>query len=357
MVRLDCCVFGTVTLTMLDEIDRGIIQALRIDGRAPFSWIASVLGVSTQTVSRRYGRLTSEASLRVVGLADMHRAGQTKWMVRLTASPHAAQDLAHGLARRADTSWVRLLSGGTEIFAVIITPNNTVGHHSLLLRDIPRTAGVTAVSAHSLLHTYLGGPTAWQGHATALTHEQQSRLRSFAPVLLSTTQAMLTANDRHLLAALQRNGRATHADLAAATGWSSSTVARRLAALRASNAIFFDVEIDDAVFGITTSTLLWASVAPAQLGEVASALAQHEELAFVATTTGPTNLVALVLCRNPADLHNYLIERIGTLDAICALETAPILKTLKGSSPILMAQRSGPCHRPQSKKIVLSSSV
>jgi DNA-binding Lrp family transcriptional regulator len=334
---------------MLDEIDYGIIHALRIDGRAPFSRIASVLGVSTQTVSRRYGRLTSEVSLRVVGLADMHRAGQTKWMVRLTASPQAAQDLAHRLARRTDTSWVRLLSGGTEIFAVIITPHNTVGHHSLLLQDIPRTAGVTAVSAHSVLRKYLGGPTAWRGHATALTHEQQSRLRSFAPAPLSTTQAMLTANDRHLLAALQRSGRATHADLAAATGWSSSTVARRLAALQASNAIYFDVEINDAVFGITSSTLLWASVAPAQLEEVASSLTQHEEVAFVATTTGPTNLVALVLCRKPADLDNYLIKRIGTLDAIRTLETSPILKTLKSSSPILIGNPSrrigDPSHR------------
>jgi DNA-binding Lrp family transcriptional regulator len=41
---------------MLDEVDHNIIHALRIDGRAPFSRIASVLGVSTQTVSRRYGR-------------------------------------------------------------------------------------------------------------------------------------------------------------------------------------------------------------------------------------------------------------------------------------------------------------
>ncbi|MCA1702220.1 MAG: Lrp/AsnC ligand binding domain-containing protein, partial [Actinobacteria bacterium] len=88
------------------------------------------------------------------------------------------------------------------------------------------------------------------------------------------------------------------------------------------------------------STLLWASVAPAQLGEVASALAQHEELAFVATTTGPTNLVALIHCRKPSDLNNYLIKRISTLHAISALETAPILKTFKGSSPTLMGDPS-----------------
>ncbi|TDD87123.1 Lrp/AsnC family transcriptional regulator [Actinomadura rubrisoli] len=328
--------------SVLDDVDRGIIHALRIDGRAPFSRIASVLGVSTQTVARRYGRLSSEASLRVVGLADSQRAGQAQWMVRLTASPHAAQDLAHGLARRPDTSWVRLTSGGTEIFSIINTLNDSVGHHSLLLRDIPRTASITAVSAHRLLHTYLGGPTAWHGHAAALTEEQQHRLRcrlaSSNGISLHSNRAALADTDRHLLAALQRNGRASHGDLAAATGWSSSTVARRLAVLQASGAIFFDVEINDQVLGITTQALLWASVAPAHLDEVARTLAQHEELAFVAATTGPTNLVALILCRDPSALHHYLTHRLGALDAIRTLETAPVLKTLKASSPVPVAE-------------------
>ncbi|MFD0692009.1 Lrp/AsnC family transcriptional regulator [Actinomadura fibrosa] len=322
----------------LDDVDRGIVHALRIDGRAPFSRIAAVLGVSTQTVARRYGRLSSEASLRVVGLPDPQRAGQAQWMVRLTASPHAAQDLAHGLARRPDTSWVRLTSGGTEIFSIIDTLNDGDGHHSLLLRDIPRTASITAVSAHRLLHTYLGGPAAWRGHTAALTEEQQHRLRrrveSPGGVHLRPARTALADADRNLLAALQRNGRAGLGDLAAATGWSSSTVARRLAALQSSGAIFFDVEINEAVFGITTQALLWASVVPAHLDEVASTLAGHEELAFVAATTGPTNLVALILCREPSDLHHYLTHRLGALDAIRALETAPVLKTLKASGPV-----------------------
>ncbi|EOD67794.1 Lrp/AsnC family transcriptional regulator [Amycolatopsis vancoresmycina DSM 44592] len=102
-------------MTMLDDVDRALIHALHIDGRAPFTKIGDVLGVSTQTVARRYRRLRAEASLRVVGLPDPQRAGQAEWMVRLTATPHTAQELAHALARRADTAWIKLMSGGTEI--------------------------------------------------------------------------------------------------------------------------------------------------------------------------------------------------------------------------------------------------
>ncbi len=158
-----------------DDVDRGLVHALHLDGRAPFSRIAAVLGVSTQTVARRYRRLCAAAGLRVVGLADPHRAGRTQWLVRLTAAPHSAQDLAHALARRADTSWVKLASGGTEIITVVRTPADAAGH-SLLLHDIPRTAGITAVSAHYLLHTYLGGLTAWRGRADVLDEAQQRQL-------------------------------------------------------------------------------------------------------------------------------------------------------------------------------------
>lgn len=317
---------------MLDELDRGLVHALRIDGRAPFSRIGAALDVSTQTVARRFRRLRAEAGLRVVGLPDPHREGQAQWIARLTASPHAAQDLARVLARRSDTSWVKLASGGTEICAIIHTPTGVASSRSLLLHDIPRTASITSVSAHYLLHTYLGGPTSWAGHRRTLTEAQQAVL---APPLGTTGAGhALTDTDNDLLAALALDGRASQTDLAAATGWSPATVARRLADLQASGAIFFDVEIGPAFFGATTEALLWMAVTPAQLDSVAITLAGHDELAFVAATTGPTNLVAHALCADPGALHHYLTRSLGTLDGIRTLETAPVLRTVKSAAPL-----------------------
>ncbi|WP_223199196.1 Lrp/AsnC family transcriptional regulator [Solihabitans fulvus] len=322
---------------MLDDLDRGLIHALHLDGRAPFNRIGAVLGVSTQTVARRYRRLRADAALRVVGLADPHRAGQARWLARLTASPHTAQELANALARRPDTAWVKLASGGTEIVAVVDTPTGAAAGHSLLLHDIPRTTSITSVSAHYLLHTYLGGPTAWRGHTNALDEQQQRQLRPPARVGEPTARQAVTDADEDLLAVLGRDGRASQADLAEATGWSPATVARRLTDLHTGGALFYDVEISSTLFGATTEALLWMAVTPAHLDAVATALAAHEELAFVAATTGPTNLVAHALCADPAALHRYLTHRLGALDAIRTLETAPVLRTLKSAGPLLRA--------------------
>ncbi|MFV2116972.1 Lrp/AsnC family transcriptional regulator [Streptomyces sp. Act-28] len=339
---------------MLDTLDRALIHALHIDGRAPFSQIATALDVSPQTIARRYRRLRDEASLRVVGLADPQRAGQTQWLVRLTAAASSAQDLAHALARRPDTSWVKLTSGGTEIVAVIHTPTDAASGNSLLLRDIPRTNNITAVSAHCLLHIYLGGPTNWRGSADTLTEEQQRLLRSHdaADTAYVAVPRQLSDSDADLLIALQKDGRASHAELAQATGWSPVTVARRLADLQAGRAIFFDVEVDTGLFGANTRAMLWMSVSPAHLENVAETLANHDELAFVAATTGPTNLVAQALCKDPADLHHYLARRLGSLDAIHTLETSPVLQNVKAASPMITdlarSRRTAPTTRARS---------
>ncbi|MEU9477619.1 AsnC family transcriptional regulator [Streptomyces sp. NPDC048191] len=317
---------------MLDDLDRALIHALHLDGRAPFSRIAEVLGVSAQTVARRYRRLRAEAGLRVVGLADPDRAGRAQWLVRLTATARSAQDIAGALVRRPDTSWVKLTSGGTEITAVIHAPAEDASPGSLLLHDVPRTGGVTAVSAHCLLHTYLGGPANWRRSAQALNEEQRAALE-YRESVEGVRQP--GPEDAELLAALERDGRTGQGELTGVTGWSPTTVARRLAELRASGALFFDVEVDAGHFGVRTRALLWLSVRPADLERVALALAGHDELAFVAATTGRTNLVAQALCRDPADLHRYLTRRLGALREIDALETSPVLRTLKAASPVL----------------------
>ena len=51
------------------------MQALQIDGRASFSRIARFLGVSDQTVARRFRRLAAADGLRVFGVPDADSSG------------------------------------------------------------------------------------------------------------------------------------------------------------------------------------------------------------------------------------------------------------------------------------------
>src|SRR5580700_5764162 len=99
----------------IDDLDRQLAQCLGVDGRASFSQLAEVLGVSDQTVARRYRRLRSAGLLRVAGLKWDKKHGSAHWFLRLRSVPGAGEAIAAALARRNDTAWVQLLSGDTEV--------------------------------------------------------------------------------------------------------------------------------------------------------------------------------------------------------------------------------------------------
>ncbi|MGC1752462.1 MAG: Lrp/AsnC family transcriptional regulator, partial [Trebonia sp.] len=137
----------------LDAVDRQLLHALTVAPRAPFRLLAEIIGVSDQTIARRYRRLAETAGLRVYGLIDGERAGWVDWIVRLQATPGSAQPIAAALARRPDTRWVRLYSGGTEIVCTLQarTPEQ---RNTLFLRGLPGSRHVTAITAHSILHEF-----------------------------------------------------------------------------------------------------------------------------------------------------------------------------------------------------------
>ncbi|MGH3629271.1 MAG: Lrp/AsnC ligand binding domain-containing protein [Sciscionella sp.] len=57
----------------------------------------------------------------------------------------------------------------------------------------------------------------------------------------------------------------------------------------------------------------WLSVAPTHLEEATTRLARHPQLAFVAATTGRTNLLAQVLTSDLVALHRYLSTDLGQI--------------------------------------------
>ncbi|MEE4544379.1 Lrp/AsnC family transcriptional regulator [Streptomyces sp. V4-01] len=331
----------------LDELDQRLVHALQIDGRAAFSRIAEVLGVSDQTVARRYGRMRGSGMLRVLGLADPLRIGLTPWFVRVRCTPDAAASVGEALARRPDTRWVSLISGGTEI-ACLVQAAGPGQDDALLLQRLPRTPQVVQVTAHALVHVFFGQELSPVSRSGPLGPAERAALTPAdapaRPVSEATEPFPLSALDHRLLDVLGAEGRAPVAELADATGWSQTTVRRRMSELRASGALYYDLALDGDQLTPALRTALWLEVEPAHLAEVGEALAGHEEVAFAAATTGAANVYAAVNCRNPGALYRYLTGPVAKLPGIHRTETAPIHRILKGPGPAYDPQRARSTH-------------
>lgn len=319
---------------MLDELDRRIVHALEVDGRAAFSRIGQVLGVSDQTVARRYRRLRAEEDVRVIGMLDTWRIGAVSWYLRLQCTPDAAVSIAGALARRPDTAWVRLTSGGTEI-SCVTRSRSAAETDALLLDKLHRTPRIVGISAHAMIHMFYGGNESFLRKVQVLDDDQIAAL--LPPWADEPTSELpeLGSGDRALVTALARDGRTGLPELAAATGWSETRVRRRMTELRQARALFFEVDIPGPALGLEMSAMMWLSVAPHAMVEAAETLARHAEVPFVAATTGSTNLVASVVCRDVAALYAYLTSKVAAIPAISHLETNPIVRTLKREGALL----------------------
>ena len=329
----------SVEVPVLDAVDRQIIHILTVEPRASFRTVAEVAGISDQTAARRYRRLSETAGLRVLGAVNGSPLGWVDWFVRLQTTPGSADSIAEALARRPDTRWVRLASGGTEIVCTL-QARTAEQRDALFLRGLPGSRRVVQISAHSILHEF--NPAPWQGVSQALSAAQLAKLSRLAkpgqpppgPQDLPDPQASLEPPDELLLAELARDGRASHAALAAAVHWHESTVRRRIDELRRAGLLYFEIDVDDRAFGINMQALLWLSVEPARLAEAGQAIATHREIPFAAATTGPTNLVASALFRDTRHLYDYLTGELAGLPGVTSVQTAPIIRTLKRTASV-----------------------
>lgn len=337
----------TDEILTLDRVDHLLLHALQLDPRISFARFAHLVDVSEQTVARRFRRLRAAGVVRVVGMVDPVPLGEPSWIVRIQSRPDATAALADALARRSDVGWVNLSSGGSEITCVI-RPRTSRQRDELLLQRLPKTAHVLAVSAHALLHRF-DEPDSWTTGGGRLSTEQSALLLAQAiggGAQSGNTRSVdptgpplaLTAEDEAMFRELAEDGRLPISRLAELTGWTSGRVNRRLDELVRAGLLYFDTEVAMEPIGFRTSAFLWLTVSAGQLQATGKALSAHDEAAFVAATTGTTNLVASVVCRDTAHLYRYVTESIGALELV-GLEVALNLRRIKKGGSMIVDGR------------------
>ena len=103
----------------IDELDRNIIEALQANGRESFRAIAASVGVSEATVRARYGRLTAEGILQVVGVTNPLGLGYEQALVgvKTSGSPESAADT---IARWPEADYVIATAGQFDLVVELV---------------------------------------------------------------------------------------------------------------------------------------------------------------------------------------------------------------------------------------------
>lgn len=313
---------------VLTELDHHLIQALQLDGRAPFRRIADALDVSENTIARRYRRLRG-VGLRIVARTVPERVGSSSWLLRIQSTPDATAQLAQAIANYPQVDYVSVDAAGTQIHCGITTLDGD-DDEPAILASLSRTSRVMAINAHCLLRTYAGDPPDWYTKLNPLSPTQHATLVLDQQIPQLDDEAVkLDDVDRAVLACLAEDPRASLPQVAAAALVSTPTAKRRLDQLRADGVLQLCTDFPARLIGYRLTSYFWLRVEPARLEEVGRALAGHPPISFAAATTGPFNLVAAATTRGTNDLYRYLTEGVGCLPGIQAIETAPAVRQVK----------------------------
>ncbi len=306
---------------VLDALDRRLVHALQVDGRAEPGRIAEVLGVSARTVTRRLARLLGTGAVRVVRMPDAREAALGALLLRVRVLRGRVEAIAQALAAQDGVPFVDVMLGGQEVSAVVLA--GASARDRLLHGRLPATDAVLESTAHAVLHLFADA-SAWR--CGELTAAQEAALAP--PPAPAGPPPALDALDHRLLDALGVDARRSHAALAAALQVPESTVRRRLHRLGAGGLLRTHVSVDPRLVGAAVDANLWLDVEPGRLAATGEALARHPQVHGVLATSGPSNLMAAVFCPDHAALYRFQTGVLGPL-GVRRVETAIVARAVK----------------------------
>lgn len=134
------------SVVKIDQIDRQIVDNLALDGRKSFSKIAKKIGTSTDTVAKRFRKLTDNGAIKVSIQIDPNRLGYKSILdfnVAFSAPAENTLKIVNSLVKIPDIVIVTKTTGEYDLQLTAMIRD--VEHMFNIQDDIAKTRGVTRI--------------------------------------------------------------------------------------------------------------------------------------------------------------------------------------------------------------------
>lgn len=312
-----------------DDLDRRIVAALMVDGRASWRKIATALDAPERTVTRRGTRLFESGAVAIHALADPHRTRRgDPFVVTLTCAPTSIWATCSAIARREEAVTTYVLSGNNQCLADIWCPEPK--QNQLFLHELGATPGVVGLSVSPVLR-YIQTLTTWD--PGLLEDDVVDALRVGEPIDAwpqFTDSVPFGREDRTLARALAEDGRRTYEELGRLCGVSEQTAARRVDAMRRDALLTFRAVFDPRLIGLPVAALLRLRVPPSRVEHVAQRMARSPHVRYAAMVMGDRQIVADVRVESKDSLRRLLTNAPWVQD-VDSVDSSLIFDVLKQS--------------------------
>jgi DNA-binding Lrp family transcriptional regulator len=281
----------------VDQLDRRIIGALQVDGRASWRRMAAVLGESFSTITRRGNALLDSGLVRVAAMDNVARSV----VVHVRCPPQRLEHIAARWRQDPDVIFALVLTAPSSVVAEIHERGGR--GPAQLLREMAAVEGVDRVSVTPVLryHRTLGQ---WQ--PGLITQAEASALRSEERGAIGVVRQERSGEEDAVTALLADDGRLTAAEIGAELDLPEAKARRIISSLLERGMIDIRAVVSPAVLGLGLETWMSVDAAAADVDRLAGQLSTHASVRYAVSVAGERPLLVHAAFADGEALADFL---------------------------------------------------
>jgi DNA-binding Lrp family transcriptional regulator len=303
--------YGIILLIMIDKIDILLLTHLSRDASISNSRLAQKAGINVATVARRIDEMIEKGLITIKAVPDSIKLGyQVKAVMALKVDWTGIDSLIARLKEHPG-------------FLLMVT---TFGRFDLLMiAGFPDWAGL-----NTLLETEINPCRGVKKTDIFFIGESKKTYRG----LFDSTREAAPGQapdevDLQIIAALGKDGRASHTDIARKLGISQATVSRRISQLLKNNLIKILAVPNPARFGSSTNAFILLNTEPGCADRICVELSAYPQVyGSMTLTCGPAILLYGQFKNNEA-LHQFIRENTARIRGVNGIEVLVVAEYLK----------------------------
>ncbi|ALB02558.1 AsnC family transcriptional regulator [Kocuria palustris] len=326
------CRIGRVITSeeILDEFDQQLIEALQIAPRLSWAALGEVLERSPAALASRWGRLEREGLAWIGGHPVGRPGGMTLSFHDVVCDPAQRPAAVQALKEIPDVFSIERCHRGRDMMLTVITPSLMwlTEHVYPQLDQVPGLQRYESSFCTRLHHI------AAEWRLGVLDAHQQRRLREGAGQRSPYT-GRTPSHFAAILRELARDGRASAAQIAAATGLNPPTVRRQLRQVLGSGAVTIRCETSHRAVGFPVVCEWFCRLPAAEHEDAAAVLRSMSSLRLCTSLTGPANFSFMMWLRSPADIMTVEQRIAARIPGLEVLESVVITEIPKRVGRVL----------------------
>jgi DNA-binding Lrp family transcriptional regulator len=310
---------------LLSPQDRAIFAALQTDGRMAFTAVAERVGMSEAHVRRRYEWLTESSAFVVTAVADPGVLGLKclAW-IGIVVRPGSTEEVARALVALSGVDYVVISSGRYTVMAEIACPD--AADLDPILVELRGIDGIVRTETFMYLKL-VRQQFQW------LLPEGGDSQRAVGTSSVEDNPRQLDELDIAIIRELEHDGRASFRDIGRKLDVSERTVSSRFSQLNAERVLKVIAVGNPLNLGFNSMAWLGINLnTGADYDAVTRGLATIPAIDYVVVPTGRYDVMAELVCRDPATMLRTLIDDIGAITDIAHVEPFVYLKLLYKST-------------------------